>query len=538
MTCHDVPNDPRHARVTVEPRRQRVSRRTRRLQRRLLGPEIQDLKVLRVRIQIWLTVLLVGTNVIGAAILVALNLLIIPGGGPSRELWLAMAVAVPVYVLIAVIFGATLITRKTITRLRWVTEGQTPTARQRRDALRLPWRITRVQFALWLGAAFLFPGIAVVVQPGAALPIASGVVIAGLVTGAFAYLLTEFVLRPVAAKALEDQGDGRLIVAGVRRKMVLFWLVGTGAPALGLIMAAIVALIHPEDVTLKQYAWAICALAVIVMWFGLFVTLLNASAVVRPIATVREALALVRSGELDVHVPVDDSTELGMLQAGFNDMVAGLRERERIRDLFGRHVGESVAAVATHSDVELGGETLEASVLMIDLIGSTGYASERPATEVVEMLNRFFTVIVEEVERRNGLVNKFMGDAVLAIFGAPVHLDNHATAALSAARGIMARLGDEVPEIGSGIGVSTGEVVAGNVGAASRFEYTVIGDAVNSAARLTELAKAAPGHVLVTRRSVEAAYPQEQELWIDHGDTTLRGRPTPTPLSVMRDPVC
>lgn len=515
-----------------------MSRRTRRIQRRLLGPPEQDLKALRVRIQLWLTVLLVGANVIGACILVALNLLIIPGGGPSRELWLVFAIAVPLYVGLAVLFGATLITRRTINRLRWVTEGQTPTSRQRRDALRLPWRITRVQFALWLGAAFLFPGLALIIQPRAALPIASGVVIAGLVTGAFAYLLTEFVLRPVAARALEDRSDDTLVVAGVRRRMVLFWLVGTGAPALGLIMAAIVALIHPEDVTLTQYAWAICALAVIVMWFGLFVTLLNASAVVRPIAAVRAALELVRSGELDVHVPVDDSTELGMLQAGFNDMVAGLRERERIRDLFGRHVGEAVAAVATHSEVELGGETLEASVLMVDLIGSTGYAAQRPATEVVQMLNRFFTVIVEEVERHNGLVNKFMGDAVLAIFGAPVHLDNHATAALAAARGIITRLGDEVPEIGSGIGVATGDVVAGNVGAASRFEYTVIGDAVNSAARLTELAKTAPGRVLATRRSVEQAYPREQELWIAHGDTTLRGRPTPTELSVMRDPVC
>lgn len=515
-----------------------MSRRTRRLQRRLLGPEEQDLKKLRVRIQVWLTLLLVSTNVAGAAVLVALNLLIVPGGGPNRDMWMVLAIAVPLYVVIAVAIGTTLITSTTIKRLRWAMEDQTPTARQRRAALRLPWRITRVQFALWFVAAIVFTTIAAFVQPSAVIPTASGVIIAGLVVGAIAYLFTEFVLRPVAARALQDAGEGKLIVAGVRRRMVLFWIVGTGAPSLGLIMAAIVALTQPQDVTLARFAWAIVALAIIVMWLGLFVTLLNAAAVVRPIATVREALALVRSGELDVTVPVDDSTELGMLQAGFNDMVAGLRERERIRDLFGRHVGESVAAVATHSDVELGGQTLEATVLMIDLIGSTGYASDRPATEVVEMLNRFFTVIVEEVERHNGLVNKFMGDAVLAIFGAPVNLDSHATAALSAARGIMTRLGDEVPEIGSGLGVSTGEVVAGNVGAASRFEYTVIGDAVNAAARLTELAKDAPGHVLVATRSVEAAYPSEQELWVPHGETTLRGRPTPTPLSVMRNPVC
>ncbi len=515
-----------------------MAKRTRRLQRRLLGPVDQDLRHLRIRIQVLLTVFLVVTNVVGAGVIAALNLLIIPGGGPSKQMWIALAIAIPSYVAVAVTIGTTVITVATVRELRWALSGRTPTSRQRRSAVRLPWRITRVQFALWFVAAIIFTTLALVIQPSAALPTAAGVLIAGAVTGAVAYLLTEFTLRPVAAKALTDQGGEPAVAFGVRRKMVLFWVAGTGAPALGLVVAGIVALTQPDEVTLSRLAYAIIALAIVILLFGLMVTLLTASSFVTSIAAVREALALVRTGELQVHVPVDDSTELGLLQAGFNDMVDGLRERERIRDLFGRHVGESVAAVATRSDVELGGESLDVSVLMIDLIGSTTYATDRPATEVVEMLNRFFAVVVEEVERRNGLVNKFMGDAVLAIFGAPVHLDNHASAALGAARGIVTRLGDEVPEIGAGIGVSTGEVVAGNVGAQSRFEYTVIGDAVNAAARLTELAKDAPGHVLAARRSVGAAVPGEQELWVDHGNEVLRGRREPTELSVMRDPVC
>ena len=230
---------------------------------------------------------------------------------------------------------------------------------------------------------------------------------------------------------------------------------------------------------------------------------------------------------------VDDGTELGLLQSGFNEMVLGLREREKIRDLFGRHVGESVAQAATSGDVELGGETRVVSVLMIDLVGSTTYAAERAPAEVVAMLNRFFAVVVEEVDRRGGLVNKFMGDAVLAIFGAPSHLDDHAGAALASARCIAERLADEVPEIEVGIGVSTGQAVAGNVGHRSRFEYTVIGDAVNTAARLTELAKDVPGSILVASASVSQANGQEQSRWQPFGSPTLRGRSEPTPTAVL-----
>ena len=106
---------------------------------------------------------------------------------------------------------------------------------------------------------------------------------------------------------------------------------------------------------------------------------------------------------------------------------------------------------------ELGGEGRMASVLFVDLEGSTAYATEHDPGEVVAMLNRFFGVVVDEVDERGGLVNKFIGDAVLAVFGAPVALDDHAAAALGAARAIATRLAEELPELGVGVGVATGE---------------------------------------------------------------------------------
>ncbi|WP_221176280.1 adenylate/guanylate cyclase domain-containing protein [Nocardioides marmorisolisilvae] len=173
-------------------------------------------------------------------------------------------------------------------------------------------------------------------------------------------------------------------------------------------------------------------------------------------------------------------------------------------------------------------------MLFIDLIGSTAYATERSPQEVVDTLNRFLAVVVEEVNRQGGFINKFMGDAALAIFGAPVATEDHPLAALMAARAIAVRLHEEVSEIQAGIGVGTGEAVAGNIGEESRFEYTVIGDSVNAASRLCDLAKTVPGHVLVAWDAVAQAPAEEQAYWEPAGDQVLRGRSQPTATGRLR----
>jgi adenylate cyclase len=313
--------------------------------------------------------------------------------------------------------------------------------------------------------------------------------------------------------------------------MLLFWGLGTGAPVAGLILVAILTLTL-GDVSLTKLTVVVLVLGAVVLCFGLLVTWLNGRAVVAPVLAVRDAMQAVEEGDFDTELQVYDGTELGQLQAGFNQMVRGLRDREHLRDLFGRHVGRHVAEAASNGEVELGGETRVVSVLFVDLIGSTELTTERDPVEVVELLNRFFAVVVEEVDRRDGLVNKFIGDAVLAIFGAPLDLDDHATHALEAGRTMAGRLAEEVPELAAGIGIATGEVVAGNVGEESRFEYTVIGDAVNAAARLTDLAKDVDGRVLAAWESVETAAEPEAELWQRHDTVTLRGRSSETVLAV------
>jgi adenylate cyclase len=498
--------------------------------RRLLGPADQPVGRLRVRIQVMLTVLLVSTNVIGALVVAGLSSIVVPGEGLTPPYARALMWAIPAYVVVAVVVGATLGTVTTVGSLKWALADREPTDEERRVAMRLPWRLTLVQVGLWGFAAILFPVLAAGYQPSAVLSTVFTVLIAGLVVCAIAYLFSEFVLRPIAARALQGEAEPVAAGSGVQRRMIVFWGLGTAAPVSGLVVAALVALLR-NDVDVQRLAGVVLGLSAVVLLFGLLVTVLNVRAVVTPIAAVREALARVGEGDLDVEVRVDDGTELGLLQAGFNDMARGLRERDSIRDLFGRHVGHEVATAATEGRIELGGETREVSVLMVDLVGSTTYATTREPAEVVAVLNRFFTVVVEEVDRHGGLVNKFMGDAVLAIFGAPVHRDDHAALALAAARAMADRLAEEVPEIGSGIGVSTGRAVAGNVGHQSRFEYTVIGDAVNSAARLTDLAKSVDGQVLVAQASVDAAGEPETAHWQSQEPVTLRGRQETTAVA-------
>ncbi len=243
-----------------------------------------------------------------------------------------------------------------------------------------------------------------------------------------------------------------------------------------------------------------------------------------PVRVVRAALKRVEQGDLRGDLVVFDGTELGELQRGFNAMVNGLRERERVRDLFGRHVGREVAAAAERERPQLGGEDRHAAVVFVDIVGSTQLVDNQPAAHVVKLLNRFFAIVVNEVDRHHGLINKFAGDAALAIFGAPNRLDRPEDAALAAARAIAERLANEMPEVQAGIGVAAGQIVAGNVGAKQRFEYTVVGKPVNQAARLCELAKSHPARLLASSDTLHAASETDMRSKIPDLQRALEGR--------------
>lgn len=512
----------------------RPARRTRRaFGSALLGSADQSPRQLRRRIQLLLTVFLVSTNLIGAGIVAALSTLVVPSPRPTAAMTLTLAIAVPCYVGVAVLIGATWGTSATVKAQRWAIEDREPTAKERRRALRAPRMLTLLQATLWILGTILFTLLSVVVQPARALSTGLTVGIASIVVTTIAYLLAEFTMRPIAARALKNAHMKRPRGLGAATRVLMFWWLGTGAPVVGLVVVAILAL-TTDQLVLDELAVAALIIGAVVLLFGFFVMWLTGRAVIQPVTVVTAAMRDVEKGEFGTEVPVFDGSELGMLQSGFNQMSAGLAEREKLRDAFGRHVGREVAEAAL-SDIHLGGETIEVSVLFSDLVGSTTYAAERDPAEVVEMLNAYFGVIIEAVDEHGGFVNKFMGDAVLAIFGAPRPLDDHAGAALAAARQIADRLPSALADVRAGIGVGTGKAVAGYVGAESRFEFTVIGDAVNAASRLTELAKDVPGGVLADLAAVENADEAEASHWTSHDSTVLRGRSDETQTAVPVD---
>jgi adenylate cyclase len=415
--------------------------------------------------------------------------------------------------------------------LHWIIEERPPDAREHRLTLGLPvylvkcdalgWALAAVGFAIFNGILYSW---------GLAAIVAATIWFGGETTCAVAYLLYERALRPVTAKALAARPADAVAAPGVRLRLAMAWVLGTGVPLIGVLVLGLASAFGWTHHS-KYVGIAVLFLGIVATASGFLVTLLAARAIADPVSGVRDGLERIARGDLDVDVQVDDASEVGQLQAGFNRMAEGLRERQRIRDLFGRHVGEDVARIALSEGVRLGGEEREVAALYVDIVGSTSLALALPPTEVVRLLNRFFRVVVEVIEAEGGLVNKFEGDAALCVFGAPVVTDDPAGDALRAARTLAARLSKELPEVDFGIGVSAGLAVAGNVGAESRLEYTVIGDPVNEAARLAELAKQRPERVLCSSAALERAGAPETDAWSVTASEVLRGRLAPTQLA-------
>ncbi|MEV3905825.1 adenylate/guanylate cyclase domain-containing protein [Mycobacterium sp. NPDC050551] len=498
----------------------------------LLGKVSDSQHRRRLRIQTILTAFVVVANLIGIGIAVLVQTVTFPAPSvfDSKVLWITAIVA-PAYIAAALVVGVFWATWRVINNVRWAIEERPPTRDDQRNTFFAPWRLTRVLLVLWGGGTVLLTTLYGLVDTSYIPKVVLGISFPGAVVSASCYLFTEFALRPVAAQALAAGRPPRRLAHGLVGRTMMVWAVGSGVPVLGILLSAMITL-SMQNLTPTQFAVAVMILAVFALVFGWILMWLLAWLTATPVRVVRSALKHVEEGDYDCELVVFDGTELGELQRGFNSMVHGLRERERVRDLFGRHVGREVALAAEQQKIKLGGEERHAAVVFVDIIGSTQLVTARPAVEVVELLNRFFAVIVEEVDRHHGFVNKFEGDAALAVFGVPVALENAEDEALAAARAIARRLCDEVPECQAGIGVAAGEVVAGNVGAKERFEYTVIGEPVNEAARLCELAKDTDARLVASSDAVSNATDDEREHW-SLGDTvTLRGHDEPTRLAM------
>lgn len=239
--------------------------------------------------------------------------------------------------------------------------------------------------------------------------------------------------------------------------------------------------------------------------------------VIKPIQTLADELDYIKNGDFSREIPVYNTDETGLLSSGFNDMISGLREREKIKGTFQKYMSADAADAILHGEDQLGGHLVNVTLLFSDIRNFTTLSENYEPSEVVESLNRYFSGIVTAIESQGGMINKFIGDAVLAIFG----LDSgkslnsegigmsHADQAIHASMAMLTALEEfnrhnrekNLPEIKIGIGIHSGPVILGNIGSQTRMEYTVIGDSVNTASRIESGTKGLGSTILFSEAS-------------------------------------
>ncbi|WP_288815839.1 adenylate/guanylate cyclase domain-containing protein [uncultured Gordonia sp.] len=410
-------------------------------------------------------------------------------------------------------------------QLRWFISCQSADHARRRAVQRIPIVQLGVTVVSWSAAALFYVFIAEELTTATVAGVAVAFALAGMSSACLTYLFAERAARPLAVVVLEDFPTNH-VMNGVRVRMLAVWAVNSAVPMVGLLTVNAGRWTGLLPDVYGAVDWTTVILCLVGLASGARVIALVGQAITDPLTEMRRAVHRVDHGDYKARVPVYDSSELGVLQHGFNRMVEGLAERDRMREIFARHVGDTVAELAISDGVGMHGTNTRVGVLFVDIVGSTGLAQQRSPDDTAALLNAFFSIVADVVDQHSGFVNKFEGDAALAVFGAPVEIDDPAGAALGAARDLADRLASSL-DIRWGIGVSYGEAFAGNIGAERRYEYTVIGDPVNECARLSDMAKTGRIPALASGAAIDAAGKEAQE-WKLLGTRIMRGRSEPT----------
>lgn len=369
--------------------------------------------------------------------------------------------------------------------------------------------------------------------------------------------------RPGAEGAgfmLVEQADGRAVVGYARTADHTFYdksaqLSGFDGFGWGVLVA------QPESQALQVLARLINTgqefarlpgllggLFIVVIGLAGIISLLGAvvisGSISRPLVELSQLAQRVQAGDLSAQVAVRSSDEVGILARAFNTMTVGLRERERERDIFGRVVSPEVRERLLSGDLHLGGETLWVAVLFTDIRGFSTLSEQMTPEQVVAFLNEYLTEMTNAVRPWGGYINNFIGDAIVVIFGAPVDQPDKEWHAVAAALTMQERLAalnqrrtqrGELP-ISNGVGISAGEAVAGQIGSLERLMYTVIGDAVNVAARLEALTRNYPEYPILINGLAARALESRRDLTLKSlGPIQVKGRVEPVDVYAVID---
>ncbi|MBX9946869.1 MAG: HAMP domain-containing protein [Reyranella sp.] len=365
-------------------------------------------------------------------------------------------------------------------------------------ALEIPLTVYRLTAPLWLDAAASLP------QSPAADAISTTVILI-VFYFTYAYFVISDYISKLCAFIFRHHGRNLELFYG-RYAVKLF--VALLVASIGPLALVIVDLLSYDGDRLREEiavnaASALLGVAIAAYFIG--------RSLLEPLRVLSRAMTNVAGGDFSLRVPVTSNDEVGELTGQFNTMVEGLRERERIRETFGRYVDESVASTILHREGQgvLAGETREATILFTDIAGFTTIAEHLAPDRLVEALNEYLETVLEPIRAHGGVVNTFIGDGLFASFNMPLACENHAAAAVRAAidiqRAVGSRtFGDQGVAFATRIGISTGSVIGGSVGAGQRMSFTLLGDTVNLASRLEELNKHHGTRILVSESTCTA----------------------------------
>ncbi len=401
-----------------------------------------------------------------------------------------------------------------------------------RRTVNAPLMVAAIGFIPWLIGPLFFPAMTLLHFGRWSPELASQQIVSGLVSGFLAatstYLLLDWLFRTTVVPRVFPTGQltevPGSVAPGVRTRLLIFLLAVAFTPlftVLGLIRAAaarvglgadlttvITDLTHASQVTFTVY-----------VALGIAFTLVLARTLTQPRGAAAAAQRQIQRGALSARVRLASSDEIGVVEEGVNAMAAALQDRERILHTFGRIVEPAVRDYLLKGELRLGGEVRHATVMFCDLRGFTALSERLAPTAVVALLNDFFSAMADWVRSEGGFVDKFMGDGMLIVFGLfaapdPAAQQQSAAAALRCALGMPARLAalnaarstTGAPLLAVSIGLASGEVVAGTIGAEDRLEFTVIGDTVNVAVRLQDEAKLRGCQLLASATTIELAH--------------------------------
>jgi adenylate cyclase len=339
-----------------------------------------------------------------------------------------------------------------------------------------------------------------------------GVIIAGIVTCAIVFFTIEKSCSKIWPYFFPDGGLIKTPAVFRLRLHIRMLIIFGLASVMPIILMAVLSynkakmmlVLPPQDV-IGSLLFLTAFLLVVSLATAIFLSRAFSNSIIAPIRRMENAMAKVEAGDFTALVSVDTNDELGALTEHFNQMTEGLRDRERMRETFGRFVTPEIAKAILENPPSLGGESAQVSILFSDVRNYTAICENLSPEKVIALLNDYFSYMVRAVEKHHGLVYQFVGDGIMAVFGAPAKLPEHAVFAVKCAmemKSALKQFNDKRtfrgPPLQIGIGINSGPVVAGIIGTEERMEYRVVGDSVNLAARIEALNKEFRTDVLIS----------------------------------------